>query len=232
MTPRDRLIVAIDHPDDASANAVLEQLSGRVDRVKIGSTLFLSAGPQIVRRWVDEGWRVFVDLKCHDIPYQVGRAVGVLADLGADLVTIHTSGGREMMAAAAEAVRGSQTRVLGVTVLTSLDQESLDEVVPGANPADLVIRRARLAVEAGLHGVVASPLELARLRSTVPHDFQIVTPGIRPTGSDRGDQKRTATPRDAIAAGATCLVVGRPITGSPDPGAAAQAVLAEIEAVS
>ena len=208
MTPRDRLIVAIDHPDDASANAVLEQLSGRVDRVKIGSTLFLSAGPQIVRRWVDEGWRVFVDLKCHDIPYQVGRAVGVLADLGADLVTIHTS------------------------VLTSLDQESLDEVVPGANPADLVIRRARLAVEAGLHGVVASPLELVRLRSTVPHDFQIVTPGIRPTGSDRGDQKRTATPRDALAAGATCLVVGRPITGSPDPGAAAQAVLAEIEAVS
>ena len=232
MSSQDRLIVAIDEPDVASASALLNQLSGRVRRVKVGLTLYLSAGPEIVRQWVDDGWKVFVDLKCHDIPYQVGRAVGVLADLGAELVTVHTSGGREMMAAAADAVRGTDTRVLGVTVLTSLDRAALDEVVPGAIPGDLVVRRALLAVEAGLDGVVASPLELGPLRSALPQGFEIVTPGIRPAGSASGDQRRTATPAEAIAAGATSLVVGRPITGATDPAAAAEAVLAEMGAIS
>jgi len=232
VSSQDRLIVAIDEPDVASASALLNQLSGRVRRVKVGLTLYLSAGPEIVRQWVDDGWKVFVDLKCHDIPYQVGRAVGVLADLGAELVTVHTSGGREMMAAAADAVRGTDTRVLGVTVLTSLDRAALDEVVPGAIPGDLVVRRALLAVEAGLDGVVASPLELGPLRPALPQGFEIVTPGIRPAGSASGDQRRTATPAEAIAAGATSLVVGRPITGATDPAAAAEAVLAEIGAIS
>jgi len=226
------LIVAIDHPDVDSANALLGQLSGHVDRVKIGMTLFFSAGPDLVRQWVGDGWRVFVDMKCHDIPYQVGRAVGVLAEQGADLVTIHTAGGREMMKAAVDAVRGTDTLVLGVTVLTSLDAASLDEVVPGASPEDLVVRRALLAMEAGLHGVVASPLELPALRAAVPADFQIITPGIRPAGAATGDQRRTATPAEAIAAGSSCLVVGRPITGATEPALAADAVLAEIGAVS
>lgn len=130
--------------------------------------------------------------------------------------------------AAAEAVEGTETRVLGVTVLTSLDQASLDEVVPGASPEDLVLRRARLAMEAGLHGIVASPLELPALRAFLPEEFQIITPGIRPAGAATGDQRRTATPAEAIAAGATALVVGRPITGAEAPGRAAEAILAEI----
>ena len=230
MSARDRLIVAIDEPTEAGATEMLARLDRAADRVKIGLTLFIAAGPSLVRRWVADGYRIFVDLKAHDIPYQVGRAVEGLADLGADLVTIHTAGGRQMMEGAARAVEGTDTRVLGVTVLTSMDAQGLQEVVPGATPGDLVLSRAALAAQSGIHGVVASPREAGKLSPMLPRDFEIVTPGVRPMGADLGDQRRVATPGEAIAAGATALVVGRPITGADEPAAAVEAILQEIEA--
>ena len=206
MSPRDRLIVAIDHPDVDSANALLGQLSGHVDRVKIGMTLFFSAGPDLVRQWVGDGWRVFVDMKCHDIPYQVGRAVGVLAEQGADLVTIHTAGGREMMKAAVDAVRGTDTLVLGVTVLTS------DEL----NDPDLLTERTALAAATGCAGIICAAPDLPL---TAPWAEQLtrVVPGTRLPGAETHDQIRVTDPRTALNNGADLLVIGRGVTATPEP---------------
>lgn len=228
LDPRSRLIVAIDEPDPAAARSLIERLDGAPAWLKIGMTLFYNAGPSIVRSVVADGYRVFVDLKCHDIPHQVGGAVRALTGLGAGLVTIHTGGGPAMMRAAADAADGGETRVIGVTVLTSLDAEALAAVGATAAPAALALQRAVLAAECGLDGVVSSPLEAAAIRARLPTPFEIVTPGVRPTGSATGDQRRVATPSAAIEAGASRLVVGRPITQAADPAAACRAILDEI----
>ena len=229
MTPRERLIVAIDEPDVASARELIGRLEGAVDRVKVGMTLYYRAGPGFVRDLVSDGWKVFVDLKCHDIPHQVAGAVGGLAELGAELITVHVAGGREMLAASAQAARGSGTKVLGITALTSLDEQALSEIGPPTTPAALVAMRAKLAQEAGLDGVVSSPLEAASVRAQVGQGFEIVTPGVRPRGSSTDDQRRVATPGDAISWGASRLVVGRPITRAENPAVVARAILQEIE---
>ncbi len=192
--------------------------------------LFSRGGASLVTRLVDAGHDVFLDLKLHDIPHQVAETVRVLGDLGASLLTLHASGGTEMMAEAARAARGTGTALLGVTVLTSLDGPALRAPGIEITPAALVAARARLAVDAGLDGVVASPLEARELRELLGPTAEIVTPGIRPAGAATGDQKRVATPAEAIRAGASRLVVGRPILRASDPAGAARAILAEIAA--
>lgn len=226
----DRLIVAVDEGEPALARRMVARLAGAVRWIKIGMTLYYRTGPGFVKDLQQRGFRVFVDLKCHDIPSQVAGAVTALADLGADLVTIHTPGGLAMLEAAQRAVEGTTTRLLGVTVLTSLGPDELEAVGADCSPRGLVRRRSLLAVEAGLAGVIASPLEAAAVREIVPPDFEIVTPGIRPLGSALNDQRRYALPADAIRAGASRLVVGRPITRAKDPAAAARAVLEQMSA--
>ncbi len=229
--PGNRLITAIDVPDRAAADALVARLDGASSWVKIGLELFVSEGPSIVADYTGRGLQVMLDLKLHDIPATVGRATARVGSLGAGLLTIHTSGGREMMRAAVEAARAAgeaRTRILGVTVLTSMDERDLVEVSGGGTVEELVLRRAQLAMEAGCDGVVASPLEAARIRAGAPDDFLIVTPGVRPAGADAGDQKRVMTPRDARAAGADLIVVGRPIRDAADPAAAARAIAAEL----
>ncbi len=230
LAARDRLIVAIDAPEDAEARALIGALRGTGVWFKIGMTLFYRTGRGLIDELVAAGEHVFIDLKCHDIPHQVSGAVRALADLGVELLTVHTSGGPAMLEAAARAVEGTRSRVLGVTVLTSLDAADLAAIGVDRTPAELVLDRARLAASAGIHGVVASPQEARALRQALPAGFEIVTPGIRSASAPADDQRRTATPAQAIRAGATRLVVGRPITTACEPAMAARAMLREIEA--
>lgn len=232
---RNPLIVALDVPDADRALALAARLAPVVGAVKVGLELFTAAGPDIVRRLRAAGAAVFLDLKLHDIPHTVARAVEAAVRLDVQMLTVHTSGGRAMLAAAeqaacAEARRRGQAPplVLGVTVLTSLDDATLGEVGVASGAAAQVERLARLAVGAGLRGLVCSPLELPVLRAALPREIQLVTPGIRPPGTDAGDQKRTLGPREAQAAGADWLVVGRPILAAPDPRAAAEQILAAL----
>jgi orotidine-5'-phosphate decarboxylase len=227
---KDRLIVAIDEPTEGRALTLIDSLGSDVRWLKIGMTLFYNAGPAIVRRLLADGWSIFLDLKCHDIPHQVRGAVASLSDLGVGLITVHTAGGPKMLEAAVEGAAGTSTQILGVTVLTSMDQAALEATGVTGESRSLVEARARLALASGLDGVVASPLEAAAIRSIVPDGFEIVTPGIRPAGASSDDQKRIATPASAIQSGATRLVVGRPITRAPQPGASARAILTEIGA--
>jgi orotidine-5'-phosphate decarboxylase len=224
-----RLIAALDVPTRTDADALLARLD-RVPRwVKIGLELFCSAGPTIVTDYVKRGYAVMLDLKLHDIPETVGRATRQVVALGPSLITIHTDGGRAMMMAALEAAGGSETKVLGVTVLTSLDDGDLEEIGARGPVASLVHTRAQLAIEAGCHGVVASPQEAAAIRRFAPNDFLIVTPGVRPAGAATGDQKRVMTPRDARAAGADLVVVGRPLRDAKDPAATAREIVADLQ---
>jgi orotidine-5'-phosphate decarboxylase len=245
-----RILVALDVPTAAEADRQATTLAGAAGGLKIGSTLFVAEGPGLVRRYVEQGHRVFLDLKFHDIPHQVAGAVRSAAALGVWMLTIHTTGGADMMRAAADAARDSAARLgiappllIGVTVLTSLDQPAIEQVGVVHPLAAQVERLAALARESGLDGVVSSPLEAARLRELCGPGFLLVTPGIRPatTGGAPGigaaptagprrvdDQARTLTAREAIAAGASYLVVGRPILAAPDPRAAALALAAEI----
>lgn len=232
MRPQDRLIVAIDEPEPLRARRLIEELQPRVEWFKVGMTLYFKTGPIFIEELVEAGAKIFLDLKCHDIPHQVEGAVRSLAGLGVGLITVHTSGGPAMLEAAARGAAQSDTKVLGVTVLTSLDDKDLVAIGATSAPAALVKQRALLAREAGLDGVVASPLEAEAIRSLIPDGFEIVTPGIRPVGSAVGDQRRISTPRDAILAGASRLVVGRPITQATSPGDASSAILAEIAAAS
>jgi orotidine-5'-phosphate decarboxylase len=221
-----RLIVPLDVPSAADADALLERLAGVPSWFKVGLELFCAEGPSIVTAYAARGLRVMLDLKLHDIPETVARATARVAALGAGLLTVHAGGGRAMLEAA---VRGSgDTRILAVTVLTSLDDADLAEIGAEGPVADLVRRRAELAIAAGCHGVVASPHEVAAIRAIAPPGFVIVTPGVRPAGSAAGDQKRVMTPRDARAAGADMVVVGRPLRDAPDPAAAARAVVDEL----
>jgi orotidine-5'-phosphate decarboxylase len=216
------VILALDVDGLPAAEALAERVGDAVGGLKLGLELFTAAGPAGVRAFARRGAGVMLDLKLHDIPETVARATAVAADLGAWMLTIHTAGGRRMMEAAARA-KGPRMRLLGVTVLTSLDDHDLAEV--GTGPvAETVLRRAELAMASGLDGVVASPLETAALRARLGPEAIIVTPGVRPAGAGAADQKRTATPEQARAAGASYIVVGRPIRDAADPRAAASAI--------
>jgi orotidine-5'-phosphate decarboxylase len=222
------LYIALTSSCGSSAEDMLRPYVDLPVGMKVGMELFLRYGESIVGACREEGFPVFLDLKFHDIPYTVGGAIEASVDMGVEMVNLHAAGGRDMMRRAAEAAAGRAT-VLAVTVLTSLDAEDLRLMDTSLSPIDMVLRLSRAAAEAGLDGVVCSPLELPAVRSEMGEDFVVVTPGIRPQASDRQDQRRVATPTDAVLAGATALVVGRPITGASDPASAARAILREIE---
>jgi len=231
--PGNRLIAALDVEDRAQADALAARLGDAAGWLKIGLELFIAAGPDLVRDYAQAGRRLMLDLKLHDIPATVERAVARAGQLGAELLTVHAGGGRAMIAAAAGAARrvgARRPRILAVTVLTSLDERDLAEIGATGPLEELVVRRARLAAEAGADGVVASPREAALVRAALPADFLIVTPGVRPAGAASGDQKRVLTAAEARAAGADLVVVGRPIRDAADPAAAARAIAAELGA--
>jgi orotidine-5'-phosphate decarboxylase len=233
---RDRLIVALDVPTLDEAAALLDRLQGVVSRVKIGSQLSASAGPAAVEVALKRGVEVFLDLKFHDIPHTVVGAAREATRLGVFMFTVHASGGRAMMRAAAEGAAGAardlglrRPLVVAVSVLTSLDRRELHEELGVANSVEgHVLHLSRLARESGLDGCVASPREIAPIRRQLGAAWTIVTPGVRPAGSATGDQARTATPAAAIQAGARYIVVGRPIVAAPDPPRAALTILEEI----
>jgi orotidine-5'-phosphate decarboxylase len=235
--PRDRLIVALDEDTLDAALGLVERLDGIVTRFKIGSQLFTAAGPAAVEAVRKRGGEVFLDLKYHDIPNTVAGAAREAARLGVFMFNVHASGGRAMMRAAGEAVAaasGSGTRrplVIAVTVLTSLDRAALScELGVASSVEGHVLHLCRLAHDAGLDGCVASPNEIRVIRNQLGPRWVIVTPGVRPAGSENNDQSRIATPQATARAGAHYLVVGRPITAAPDPVTAAQAILAELRA--
>lgn len=233
---RDRIIVALDHSDLAGALACAQALQGHARWVKVGMTLFYREGPAAVAAMRELGFDVFVDLKLHDIPHQVEGAARALGVLGAGMLTVHASGGAAMIEAAVRgATEGAQTAgmpapaVIAVTVLTSIDAETLRSVGVSDPPAEQAAGLAALAKTAGAHGVVCSPEEAADLRALLGPGALIVTPGVRPAGSAAGDQARIATPEAAFAAGASHIVIGRPVTGVPDPVAAFEAIVSHLE---
>ena len=225
-----KIVVALDFPSADKALALAGQLDPNACRVKVGKELFTRSGPETVRKLVDQGFDVFLDLKYHDIPNTVARACAAAADLGVWMVNVHASGGRKMMEAAREALSGDDAPLLiAVTVLTSMDQSDLMELNVADTPANQVLRLAQLAESSGMDGVVCSPQEIALLREKISSDFKLVTPGIRPAGSATGDQKRIMTPAQAVETGSDWLVIGRPITAAEDPLAALQAINQELE---
>jgi orotidine-5'-phosphate decarboxylase len=226
--PRDRLIVALDVADLESARALIERLRGEVSVLKVGLELFTAVGPEAVRLVREAGAECFLDLKLHDIPATVASAVRAAAALDVRYLTVHAANGPACLRAAAEAAKGTRTTLLAVTVLTSLDEAELSAIGLSGPPAETARRLARLAREAGIDGLVCSPHECEALRAELGPKALLVVPGVRPGGSDRGDQRRTATPAEAIAWGADLLVVGRPIRDAADPVAAARAITAEI----
>jgi orotidine-5'-phosphate decarboxylase len=226
---RDRLIVALDYADLSTALRAVETLLPEVGYFKIGLELYSAEGPAAVREVKATGAKVFLDLKLHDIPNTVGRATAVLADLGVDLLNVHCAGGRAMLRAAAEAAAGSRTRVIAVTVLTSLDQASLEELGISGPLAGVARSWCGLALDCGLSGVVCSAREAPGLRDAFGEAPLLVTPGIRPAGEDHQDHSRAVTPGAALRAGASHIVVGRPITAARDPRAAARAIITEME---
>lgn len=239
MTAKDKLIVALDVSTIDQARQLISQLKSEVGMFKVGSQLFTMAGPRLVEEIIASGNKVFLDLKFHDIPHQVGGSVRVAAELGVSLLTIHASGGSEMMRRAVEVVSevaeraSGPVRIVAVTVLTSLDDKALSEIGFSTNASETVQGLVKLAAASGVHGVVSSPNEAASIRSLTSHDFLIVTPGIRPVdaATQREDQKRVATPGAALQAGADYLVVGRPITGASDPRSAAQEIVRQMSAL-
>lgn len=225
-----KIIVALDFPDAASALALVDRLDPALCRLKVGKELFTAAGPELVRALGARGFDVFLDLKFHDIPNTVAAACRAAADLGVWMMNVHASGGRRMMTAAQEALAGLPNRplLIAVTVLTSMSAEDLGEVGVADMPADQVLRLARLTQACKLDGVVSSAQEAALLRADLGADFRLVTPGIRPAGAAVGDQRRVMTPAEALRAGATDLVIGRPITAAADPLAALKQIQTDI----
>ena len=225
------LILALDVPTREEAAPILRQLRGQLRWVKIGLQMFTAYGPNYVREVASMGFDIFLDLKLHDIPNTVGKAVESLGPLPIKMLTLHTAGGSEMMRAAVAAQQKTNPNLLllGVTVLTSMDQTGLNEIGVAGAPESQVERLGRLAAASGMKGLVCSPLEVALLRRALPADVQLVTPGIRPASEQGGDdQKRVMTPADAARAGSSYIVVGRPILKAADPAAAARAILAEL----
>jgi orotidine-5'-phosphate decarboxylase len=221
------IIVALDVPEQETALRLVESLGPAVGFYKIGLQLFTRCGPGVVEAVKGAGAKVFLDLKFHDIPNTVQHAVESAAALGVDMLTIHLSGGSAMIRAAAEGAAG-RTMLLGVTVLTSSTRDTLREMGTDAPVEDQVLRLARLAVENGVTGIVASPLEVSLLRQVFGAALTIVTPGVRPDWAAANDQQRTMTPKAAMQAGANYLVIGRPITGQANPREAAERILAEL----
>ncbi len=225
------LILALDVPTREAAAPMLRQLRGSLRWVKIGLQMFTAHGPDYVRAVADEGFNIFLDLKLHDIPHTVAKAVESLAVLPIGMLTLHAAGGREMLRSALQAQQQSKPDLLllGVTVLTSMDATGLGEIGVGGAAEAQVTRLGRLAIDAGLNGLVCSPLEVPLLRTQLPASVKLVTPGIRPAGESGGDdQKRVMTPAEAARAGSSYIVVGRPILKAADPAAAARAILAEL----
>lgn len=221
--PKD-VIVACDFPSRAETLAFLDRFGSKKPFVKIGMELFYSEGASIVREIKDRGHKIFLDLKLHDIPNTVERAMRRLSDMGVDMTNVHVAGGRAMMEAAQRGLRsmgGQEPILLGVTQLTSTSKEQLrDELLIDLPMEEVVLRYARLAQEAGLNGVVSSPLESPKIHQVLGEEFLTVTPGIRYPDGDEGDQKRIASPERARSLGSDYIVVGRPITAAPDPEAA------------
>lgn len=224
----EKIIVALDVPTPKEALGLMSLLAGEVGAFKIGLQSFITDGPALVRGALSLG-PVFLDLKLHDIPNTVARAVEAAEQFGVQMLTLHLSGGGEMIRAAV-AARKSKMLLLGVTVLTSSNDATLEETGVSSGTVEQVLRLARLGVDSGIDGLVASPQEARMLRQEFGDRIKIVTPGIRPAGSEMGDQKRIASPRAAVEAGADYLVIGRPITGAPDPRAAARSIVAELSA--
>ena len=226
------LIVALDVPSAAEARAVVDALGDAVTFYKVGLELFIADGEATLAMLRERGKDVFLDLKLHDIPRTVARAVTSASRLGARLLTIHACGARAMIAEAAAAAASSAAppKILAVTVLTSLDEADLASVGVGRSAAEQVDALGRMAIEAGADGLVCSPREVGRLRAALGPKPYLVTPGIRPAGGDLGDQKRVATPAAAVRDGASAIVVGRPIVQAPDPRAAAEAIINEMVA--
>lgn len=227
---RDQLIVALDVSSAAQAQKIVTALGDSVAFYKVGMQLYTAEGPSIVRDLIRAGRRVFLDLKYHDIPNTVAAAVREAGKLGVSLLTVHGSGGSKMLRTATDAARESNpaVKVVAVTVLTSMDQDDLNEIMHG-NLTEQVVHLAGLALRAGCHGVVSSAREVGALRSRLGNDFLVVTPGVRPAGAAHGDQARVVTPAEAIAAGSTHLVVGRPITAAANPAQEAEKIIREIE---
>jgi orotidine-5'-phosphate decarboxylase len=239
IDPRDRLIVALDFPSAEAAMELVDQLQGLCRWYKVGMELYYSAGNAVVKHLRERGFEVFLDLKLHDIPNTVAGAVKSVARAGASLLTVHAGGGEAMMRAAAAAATGPDApRLLAVTVLTSMDAHQLTAVGVSDSPSAQVLRLATLAKAAGIDGLVCSAEEVAVVRAAMGPESSagpsgagplLVVPGIRPAGSAADDQRRTATPAEAIARGASMLVVGRPITAADEPAKAAAAILKQIE---
>ncbi|AMJ86129.1 orotidine-5'-phosphate decarboxylase [Alteromonas sp. CI.11.F.A3] len=215
-----RVIVALDYDNQEQALSFVDQLDPSLCKVKVGKEMFTLFGPEFVKSLVAKGFDVFLDLKFHDIPNTVGKACKAAAELGVWMVNVHASGGLPMMQAAKEGIAQSsrpETKLIAVTVLTSMDQSQLSGVIDNVTPEQQVLRLASLTAQAGLDGVVCSAKEAAMLRNEIGEDFLLVTPGIRPKGSDAGDQKRVMTPPEAIDSGVSYLVMGRPITQASEP---------------
>lgn len=232
LSPADRLIVALDVASASAATDLVDELQGVCRWFKVGMELYYAAGNSIVSHLRDRGFEVFLDLKLHDIPNTVAGAVRTVSSSGASLLTLHAAGGENMLRAAVEAAsRPESPRLLAVTVLTSMSAADLNSTGVSDSPETQVVRLAKLARSCGVAGLVCSPQEVSAVRQAVGPDALLVVPGVRPAGTqDSDDQSRVATPGDAIAAGASMLVVGRPITRAADPAKAAAAILAEIRA--
>lgn len=227
---REKLIIALDVSSAAAANKIVSAVGDSAVTYKVGMQLYTAEGPQIVRDLLAGGRRVFLDLKYHDIPNTVGAAVQEAAQLGVSMLTVHATGSGRMLRAAVDSARAvnPSLMVLGVTVLTSLDGNDLEKIGFRGTVRDEVLRLAALALASGCQGIVTSAREASTLRAELGNDFAIVTPGVRPAGTGYGDQVRVVTPAEAIAAGASHIVVGRPITEAADPAGEARAILGQI----
>lgn len=225
-----RVIVALDFPDQSLAIQLVERLDPALCRLKVGKEMFTRYGPPMVEALRKQGFEIFLDLKFHDIPNTVAAACDAAADLGVWMMNLHASGGRRMMEAARErlAQRGESPLLVAVTILTSMAAEDIAEVGYAGDPAENVLRLASLTNDAGLDGVVCSPREAVEIRRHIGDEFLLVTPGVRPKSAAADDQRRVMSPGEAIAAGSSYLVVGRPITAAQDPIEALKAINAEI----
>jgi orotidine-5'-phosphate decarboxylase len=230
MTSDSRIIVALDFATVGQARDFVGKIGPESCRLKVGKELFTRGGPELVREFVGRGFDVFLDLKFHDIPNTVAQACAAAAELGVWMVNVHALGGEKMMRAAREAIAagGKPTRLIAVTILTSMDEAQLSAVGLTGSIEDHVLRLAKLARQSGLDGVVCSPREAPMLRAALGRDFLLVTPGVRPAGSSADDQSRITTPAQAVRNGSDYLVIGRPITAAPDPIAAIANVTAEL----